>query len=755
MEISDQKHLIKLDLYVDESGEFLETSNVPSERKRLDPAQSFPSQLAGFVVPRRDIRTDAQLILENCKKAAFIRPTESFKGQSLHGKRLRGFVRQLLREFQKRPHWELCRIVNQEGLSFGGQAASYTNIFAEIILRILELKSADEPESHIDIHVYATRFMRRQEHFNQSTTDEEYSSRINEYVKFLSVRRGLAPESSRWSVGKPDFSLGSHHPALVIADVLSNASKDDFGKLDPKTSAKRSDVTKMFIDALGERNWTMTVRELFERVSLLSEEYSFGMALIAIAETLGSEEYSDDYDPSFVEKAKDHIARINKKLAWMGARGRDPQLATVLNWLDQIVGQQRLIERGYQLAQWLISYVIQPLRKQLLDLDEQETIDWFEYGVRRWALTAANHGGNLSNADGQSRAMHAIAHRLARRWERAPILFDGLIAQAVHLTDAFEFDRVSKDMRLVAESMETQADLFSKYRAGEFPDSIKFDIRAKALGTLLQNEMLKDNDDWQQLRDLSDQAISEFIDPKDKARQYQYRCHLETLAGDYASARRYLIWSMRKIETEEFDCSHSAIVRFLAEQSDEPRWQRDFTVSHWLRLGKTICLNAASEQEKFLRAYDASKLFEMYVDSRSLSEFPVHSILRSISVIEASRRKFGPAFRALELLHALNPIEKNEFVMAVILCAGQAEFAALLWQNDNRKAKELIDCESSVAAGLKQLFQRMECKGIADLPKIAELIERWKVNVNLVLNKETSPNSAKKQLFEIASQVRY
>src|SRR5260370_6713350 len=180
----------------------------------------------------------------------------------------------------------------------------------------------------------------------------------------------------------------------------------------------------------------------------------------------------------------------------MGARGRDPQLATVLNWLDQIVGQQRLVQGGYHVAQWLLTNVSQTLRAHLDDLKKQESVDWFEYGVRRWALTAANHQGKLFEAESEAKAMRAIAPRLARQWERAPILFDGLIAQAVHVTDAFDFDVVSKDMLLVASSLETQADLFSKYQPGQFPDPIKFDLRAKALGTLVQNEMLTGKENW-------------------------------------------------------------------------------------------------------------------------------------------------------------------------------------------------------------------------------------------------------------------
>ena len=37
--------------------------------------------------------------------------------------------------------------------------------------------------------------------------------------------------------------------------------------------------------------------------------------------------------------------------------------------------------------------------------------------------------------------MRPIAQRLARQWERAPILFDGLISQAF-IDDSFEFAKV-------------------------------------------------------------------------------------------------------------------------------------------------------------------------------------------------------------------------------------------------------------------------------------------------------------------------
>ncbi|MDQ3743329.1 MAG: hypothetical protein M3444_02990 [Acidobacteriota bacterium] len=745
---------LQFDLYLDESGEFLETSDVPEERK----PQGYPSQLAGFLVPRGDIKAEAQAVWDSCARAAFgftAGGTAGFKGTDLRGQKLFRFVRQLVREFQRRPAWEPVRIVNEEAVCYGDQVAAYTNIFAEVILRVLEMKMREAPEASVSVRVFCTTFMRKGYY---STKPQEYRSRIHEYLTFLAVRRGFAAESADWMLEdfKPNF--GRERPELRICDVLSNASLGDFVKLDFKNPRRRSEHSKALLAAFDDRNWTLTVRELFERVSLLMEEYSYGMALIAIAEALDREEGPEAYDPPFVAKAQDYVADIRRQLARRGCRSRDPQLAMVLNWLDQIVGHQRLTERGYRLARWLLENVAAPLRAELRGNEERETLDWFEYGVRRWALTAANDLGWLFEAEAEAREMRKLARSLATQWERAPILFDGLIAQAVHLTDAFEFERVSQDMRLIARSLETQSDLFSNYRGGEFPDPIKFDLRAKAIGTLVQSETLKGFADAGRLeaaRRLSDAAVEEFTDAKDKARQYQYRCHLETVAGDFAAARRYLVLSIDAGQGRETDFSHAVVGRLLAEAGDGPRWQHDFTASHWLRLGARLCAEGAHEREKFLRAYDSSGLFKTYAESRLLFQFPAHNIYRFLAVIEASRRKFGSALATLRLLAALDPLGKNEYGMALILAACQAEVAALLWDYDRRTASELLDREGGAPEGLIQLLERMRGGRIGEFPRIAELVERWRARLGAILSGTVGPGAARQALLALGGEVRY
>jgi hypothetical protein len=313
-------------------------------------------------------------------------------------------------------------------------------------------------------------------------------------------------------------------------------------------------------------------------------------------------------------------------------------------------------------------------------------------------------------------------------------------------------------MRLVADSLETQSDLFSAYLSSDFPEPIKFDVRAKAIGTLLQNEILKGFTGAAHLdetRALSDTAINEFVDPRDKARQFQYRCHLETIAGDFSAARRYLIWSIRKAQTQESDFSHTAIGRLLAEPTDDPRWQQDFTVSHWLRLGAKTCLKEASEREEFMHAFDRSGLLEFYLGSTRLTDYPIHNIFRSIAVIQAYRGRVDSALTALNRLHELDPIGKKQFVLAMVLLAAQAEVAGLLSRTDTAIARGLLDDMGGPFPSLKDLFNQMREAGVDRLPRIVELVNSWGLKIDSLVTVDAPTATATQILLGIGDEVRY
>jgi len=67
-------------------------------------------------------------------------------------------------------------------------------------------------------------------------------------------------------------------------------------------------------------------------------------------------------------------------------------------------------------------------------------------------------------------------------------MLDGLVAQAVHLTDSFDYDEVASRMSLVTKNYRELADLTHVVLPGLFPERVRSNLlgRALALGSKLR-----------------------------------------------------------------------------------------------------------------------------------------------------------------------------------------------------------------------------------------------------------------------------
>jgi hypothetical protein len=316
---------------------------------------------------------------------------------------------------------------------------------------------------------------------------------------------------------------------------------------------------------------------------------------------------------------------------------------------------------------------------------------------------------------------------------------DGLIAQAVHYTDCFEFDKASKRMKFVADSLKMQSNRFHELMPQDFPEKLRFDLRARALGTLVQSEIFAGATDSTRLtsaRRASEEAIAEFTSFSDRARQYQYRCHLETVARDYATARKYLIWSLERTESEPTKYSHEKIADLVTDLSIDPEWKSEFTLLHWLRIGAYACLDAHAvgdravpvgantegeqidgdeiartvldERDEFLAAIDRCGALKRDACEGRLTEYPAHSILRFVAVINTARGNWDESIRALQCLHALDPIGKEQLVLAMILLAAQAEVASVTSRRDPRLAELLLRGNDPSLPSLSMITQQLK-----------------------------------------------
>jgi hypothetical protein len=743
--------LNEYDLFLDESGTFLESSTAPLDQVATSPrSRSFPSQLAGLLVPRGAMTEGSAKELRNQALASIGLTSQPVHGselvQSVGRDRYGQFVAHLANELRSRG-WQAVRLVNRERISYGDRIATYTNLVAELVLRICHQK-LKEGQRRIALRLCCARVKLGEQangtiHFLER---EEYLSRVTEYLSFIAVRRGLPQESSLWRVNELSLRSGKDDAQLQLCDIISHASHDDFRPSDP--SAKAS-LTAVF----AQYDFGLVFRELLDRVDAYLADGSLALGIISLAERLTQ----GTVEPDLAEGARRRVGEILDTLASRGCPARDPHLAILVTWLEQVIELQRLPETGYRLTRWLQAEVNKPLKERLEGTEDAPTLDWFTYALHTWGLTASNHRGALEDARRDAEELKQLAPSLAGQWEHASLLLRGMVAESVHLTDCFDHSAASSRMELVVSYYAQLGDLFQAALPTVFPDRIRSDLCGRALGTWLQSEIFAGLQDPRRLpaaRDLSDRAIDEFTSERDKARQYQYRCHLETAAGCYPEARTYLALSLGVVDT-----SHASISASITRIGETRSGDQGFPLLHWLRIGATAVLNRVEEeQEKFLATIaDSSILDSPWCRGEATTEYPVHGILRYAAITRTARDESTAALTLLTRLHELTRQgQTRRVILRAVQLAAHAEVGTMLWERGRAKqARALLESGVPKLPSLRELLPDFERETREPFPLLWRVFAPWSETLSKGLGIGAPAEAARETLRRMASAIGY
>jgi hypothetical protein len=738
------------DLFLDESGTFMETSTVPAEQATaLAQPRPFPSQLAGLLAPRGALTEGTARQVRNRALAAIGRPPQPVHAGELRrdiGKEpYNRFVTEVLSEVCAR-RWQPVRLVNREQVRYGDRVATYTHLVAELVLRVCQQKWL-EGAPRLSLRLYPARVR-----LGETPTGEilflerdEYLRRIREYLGFAAVRRGLARALGAWRLEELHLRSGKDDPEVQLCDVVSHASHDDFHPCEPETA-------RALRDAFGPYDFSLFFLELSERVDRQLAGDALGLAVLSLAERWCGEEMSAELRTA----ARRRLEEARHRLAALGAPARDQHLALLSGWLEQTIEVRRDVDLGYRLCTWLLDEVAAPLGGLLAGGPEARSLDWFAYALHTWALTAANHRGALRDARRHLAGLQQLVPSLAGQWEHATLLMRGLVAEAVHLTDCFDHDAASARMKLVANYYGELGALFPVVLPGVFPGRVRSDLHGRALGTWLQSETLaglcrEDPARLDGARALSERAIDEFPAEADKERQYQYRCQLETAAGDFAAARRYLARSLRLA-----DDSHEALASAVAALGEQSVFAEGFAQLHWFRLGVTACLDGREDEGgAFLAALDrAGALGWCWSRADGPEDYPAHGILRRVAVVHGLRGEAGPAVDSLRrLAHLLSGGQAEHFVLQTARLAAHAETAAVLASRHAKVARRLLDSTATECPGLGPLLAWLQGQTAADFPGIWRTFADWPPAVEAALRGDQQAGAAR--LARLARQVSY
>lgn len=723
------------DIFLDESGLFLESSTDANEREKhdSDTGRKFPSQIAG-VVCRQGAMTsgNAGLILKSACLVGGLEYTPRFHANEHRGKNgFPLFVKSLCTSLHSKKI-QPVRLVNAEGVSFGDRVATYCNILAELLVRVCQQLEL-EGDSQVSLNVFAAKVVTEDDVKMGITIldSKEYLARIHELFGRVAIANGFSSSRFKWEVRGFELRSAREDHRLQLADVISYASHDEYSPL-----KKDADATEALVQCLAHFNWTFSCNETLALVRDLSRRESFGPALIALAEratAVGCEAKS-------LEQYNAMAADVAIALEALPPGMQRPQFQIVTGWLNQVAEQRHDLDSSLRCCRWI----------QAALCDRQSSAswptDWLRLVSDTWALTACNHDANTIQGRAFADKIEASAPKLSSRWEFAEDLMFSFIVKAVHQIDCFEHQAAADRMASVVRYYEQLDGFFAAAFEGVFPEKVLSDLRARALGTQLQSEiglLLTSKGDVDRCRAISDQAISEFRHEGDRSRQWQYRCELEAVVGDWGSARDHLAKSLGLT-----DASHDAIGNQVQKMPDNIG--KAFVLLHWARIGSmSAVVGDRAESSAFLSAFLRTKAQHTPWCVGAHSHYPTHGILRHVAVATAGG---GDSKATVESLSRLLKIVemKPQPIFTMIQIAAHFQCAGLLLESDRKSAEKLILGDKknvSVIDMIESLLRRVA--GVQ--PMVEEITSSWRHG----LESQSKGNLDAVKLLEMGRIVGY
>lgn len=520
--------------------------------------------------------------------------------------------------------WKPIRIVNHLGLDFGHPETNYTMACAQLYLATIDqIRNELGKMRPFKLHMVYSKVCHEDENGEiQTIPSREYRDRlITEFRVAASRTSDIGLEATQ---GQLHEASARKEDVLVICDWLNNASTRSFNNLQSSPELMQR-LKGLFSDHdLDPSAWTDEIHTLIQ-----TERY--GEALIRLHNGMHEDLFNE----------------ILQKLLQLSARDRDYQLSVIVNFCGQLAETNRGANAP-PAFDYFLNKLLSGLRNSASE-EIQQTFDHFEYALHLYALSSANHRGNPEQADLHSVELERLAPALAGRWEHTALLIDGQLRLAVHWTDLLRFEDAAHRMSQFCRFIEETSSLFHDSVPEVFPDQVYSNLLGKSLGTRLQADMyrgLTDPQFFDTARELSDQALEQFDDPGDLARQQQYRCQLETYAGNMSNARNWLSKSLGI-----HDNSHAQIASHIDSITDH--WAQGFALLHWCRLGSFSLIHDETEADDFWLAFKGVRtLGRSKWLKHDLLDYPAHGIRRFLAPLHAMHEE-GEATRLVRSLQHL------------------------------------------------------------------------------------------------------
>lgn len=509
-------------VYLDESGQFIETTK-----------NGNVSIIAGFLSSDSSCtESRAEKFLADVKKTNTdfaginIAPFHAMEETDNHTPQ---FIVELMEHMAKQKI-DFVVLKSQRHYHIVNSDTTYLNVFAEGIVNLAKdmlSKTTDNVTLNV---VYAKRVDMKKYHAsgNKNTIKEkEYTDRIEERI---ALRMAQLKNNQRDRI-KINLSAGSARKskALMLADAVCYAFRGgkDYFNQNQKSRIKNLPCHKFSL--MEKISWDSIQNALIDNrlAEALYSVYGFGMPSL-------SEEYMEIFEDALINKLKE-----------IGASGRKLQYDTVSQIISSLVDRRDYDET---------IYFIDALEEKFFPLLKKENLysTEFYFDVHFYKLTVLTHKSHTLKEQEEIDICRKILPSLPATCETLDYYLKYKLREVEHLKNIYAFENALNGLDNLENILSNMVDLVQMLDGlGEFGKNISSTTLGKVIGSRTATKIYLSYTDRNYIasaRKDSDTAIKNFTSKSDKARQYQTRAMLETVAEKFSDA---LEWLGKAFDLEE------------------------------------------------------------------------------------------------------------------------------------------------------------------------------------------------------------
>lgn len=500
-------------LYLDESGQFNNASN-----------KGLPSIVAGFLSEKNCTEAKAKDLLSEAKKQSESFSTidiEHFHAMKDANPALCEFITVLLEKMSEK-NFRFVVFKNDKEYTSINSDVTYLNVFAEGIVNLLQFLLA-QTNDEIFLHVcYASRLNVAERDLRGiyiSLDEKSYLERIEERIDW----RMLRLKSSERKRIKKNFIVNKADlfAPLMLADAVCYVLRSGWKKLLPNLKARIKKLPTLTFRLPEKISWR-EIQNLFIENRIGEAIYSWYVR----GNSALFEEYNEQFNRILVNKLKS-LDGFSRKFQYEATA--------------QLVGtlvDSRDFDLAKKFTDALDEKIFPLLRENNLNAQE------FFFDIHFYRLTVATHEGNTFDEQREIALCREILPTLPATFEKLDYFLKYKLREVEYLKNTYDFERALKELNRLEKILSNTGELLNLI--DELEDFAK-DIRSTTLGKVIGSRAVtkiylsstKPNLIASAREDLT-KSIEQFFDISDKARQFQSRSMLETVAGNFQESLSWL-----------------------------------------------------------------------------------------------------------------------------------------------------------------------------------------------------------------------